>query len=146
MQRKPTYSSQVPFKGEYFFEICSLSLSVWKEFLIDHLLTGSIDTVFSIKELAKAFKKKHGSNGPGGQQGASRFPSNKTTIEEFLFQYRYKGKYKLGEVVDILDEVTHQKDSWGIKVDEEFFDKFSEGVGPSDMEMSDSDSEALDSL
>jgi hypothetical protein len=124
LERVPVNSNQVPFKGEYFFEVCSLSLSVWKEFLIEHLLTESIDTTFAIKELTKAFKKKHGQSGPGNQSGAVRFPSNRTTIEEFLFQYRHKGKYRLGTVVDIFDEETHAKDGWGVKVDEEFFENF----------------------
>lgn len=124
LARKPAHSGQTPYRGEYFYEICELTMTGWKAFLLDTLISApSSDHTFTFKELGKLFTKQTGSGGPAHLGGGkvSRFPAYKNTVEEFLFQYRYKGVYKIGKVVTIPSDIG--KDTWGVQVCEDFWDE-----------------------
>lgn len=123
LRRRPEHSGQTPYRGEYFYEICDLTMSGWKAFLLDTLLSAnSCDQIFTSKDLGKAFTRQSGGSAAhlsGGK--TSRFPAYKSTVEEFLFQYRYKGVYKIGKVVPITSDMG--KETWGVQVCDDFWEE-----------------------
>jgi hypothetical protein len=126
LKRVPTYSNQTPYKGEYFFEICDMSLTGWKSFLIGLLEKADEPTsLFSVKEMTSKFKKKD-SQGPAHlNTSTSRFPAYKPKVAEFLYQYRYRGEFRLGDIVDIYDS-EGKAVSWGVQVNRHLWEHLNE--------------------
>lgn len=116
--RRPKYSNQTPYKGEYYFEISGLSMAAWKAYIISSIATGRVDEDHNVNSLTKGFKKIS-----GGNDSSSKFPTTRSTIEEFLYQYRHDGLYRIGYVEDVYgdEEDPEAKTGWVIKPDKDYW-------------------------
>ncbi len=122
--RKPKYSNQTPYKGDYYFEISGLSMAAWKAYIIEALGTDKLEELHYIGSLLKGFKKIS-----GGSDSSSKFPTTRSTIEEFLYQYRHDGIYRIGYIQDVYEdeEDPEAKTGWVIRVDPEYWNYLRSG-------------------
>jgi hypothetical protein len=124
LNRQPKYDSQRPYLNRYFFELCELTMPDWKVFLRDFLgRAEEMDQQFEAKTIQDAFAKRDGNKLAAhfGQSGA-KFPTRRKTVEEFLYQYRYRGKYKIGETYDYMDN--NSRPRWGVEVNPDFWEAY----------------------
>ena len=116
LARKPKYTSRRPWKGEYFFDLCRLSMPEWKTFFIDYVVhEGVIGENIKLSNIAKHFKKVHGKE--------AKFIVRRGTVETFLGDYVHKGTHRLGYVVDAWDG-QRGRDTFEIVPNEDFLRKF----------------------
>lgn len=135
LKRVPKYSRHEPLKNAYFFELCRLSMSSWKSFIVDYLIDNAKDdSPITIKDLKKKFV--------GEYSDESLFPTKKTSLDTFFQDYLHEGKYRLGTTVQTKDK--SHRPCPGIKPNKEFLERFGVVYGQSSEE--DNFSLGLDSL
>jgi hypothetical protein len=95
--RKPVNSNMYAIKGDYYYFLCSLALSEWKNFIIRYISNwGRYDVPLKISKMSADFKVSH----PPVDGGKGlRFPDKSETFDEFLKDYKHRGEYYIGEVV-----------------------------------------------
>lgn len=106
--RKPKYSEHIPIKGANFFRVSDLALTEWQAYLREFLQNrGEIGKVIPITVI---FPIKSSSD-----KDSMKFPTKKPVIDNFLRDYRFQGKYKMGDLVDIPEsEIQGIEKSWGV--------------------------------
>ncbi len=95
--RKPKNSEYVPIKGENFNRVADLALTEWQSHLRDFVqANGVIKETIPISVIFPIAKSSERGEG-------MRAPTKKSTIENFLRDYRFLGKHKIGDVVDLTE-------------------------------------------
>lgn len=92
------------WKGERFFELAYNSLSEWRKFFVDMILSGLTNSEIDIKKAEKDYKKDN---------ARAAFPRNIGKIKDFFGNYRHEGKHYLGTVERI-------DGAWVVKVDPKY--------------------------
>lgn len=120
--RKPKHSSRKPLKGEYFFDLCRLSMPEWKTFMIEYIINeGVIGEPLKLSNISKKFKKVHGDE--------TSFVRRRGTVETFLGDYFHKGSHRMGTTEDSWDG--HRgRDTFVIIPDEGFLRAFGNNYKP----------------
>jgi energy-coupling factor transporter ATP-binding protein EcfA2 len=80
------YSNYTAFKGEHYYEVAKANMSEWQLYLEERLINGDED-YYAVPELAKDFRRLNRD---------LKFPVTSSTINNFLTDYMYKGKCRLG--------------------------------------------------
>ena len=93
-ERKPTVSEQIPIRGPNFNKVADLSMTEWQAHLREYVANNGVDKkilpIVDIFPIPKSTDRE-----------ALKFPMKKATIEEFLRDYRYQGKYKIGDIQEV---------------------------------------------
>lgn len=81
-----------PYKGEYFYELCYLSLKEWQKFIVDKIVSKEKST-YLLKDLQSDFRAEH------GERSGKYFPqTGSKTLIEFISDYAHMGRFKLGKL------------------------------------------------
>ena len=93
-EREPRFSEYTPIKGENYMRVTNLSLKEWQNIVKEYISNqGEEGVVIPISAIIPNERDK---NGP-------IFPNRKDTIDNFLRDYRYLGKYKIADVVNLTE-------------------------------------------
>jgi len=131
----PKYSNSHVMRGDYFEMIAFNGLSQWKQFIITTFKENPTSKPIFLKELKKDFKTFVGDD-------KQQFPQPKT-ISNFIYDYRYKGKYKMGEVTKKYDDRYNL--SPAIVLDEKFREVIIEELKAEGIEWKEKEMEGMDS-
>lgn len=123
IQRVPIYTSEEPYKGPLFYELCRRSLAQWQQFLVDFLANAaSPDDIFSLEKIKKAYNKSNGGGGFQPNGGGEKFIAKKKGISDFFSKHRegLDGEYRVGQIIDFEDD--NGRVAWGVKPDKDFWE------------------------
>lgn len=106
--RKPKYSEHTPIKGANFFRVSDLALTEWQAYMREFIQNrGEIGKAIPITVIFPI----RGST----DKDQMKFPTKKPLIDNFLRDYRFQGKYKIGDIVDLTDaEIGPLEKSFGV--------------------------------
>ncbi len=92
-ERKPKLSQYAPIRGPNFDRVADLALTEWQAHLREYVKTnGKAGEPLHITHIFPTPKE--------GDKDALKFPMKRSSIESFIGDYQYIGKYKIGEVID----------------------------------------------
>ena len=95
-QRKPKYSEHTPIKGDYFNMVADSAMAEWQTHLRDFVLKNGVEgEIIPITEIFPIPKS--------GQKEAFKTPTKRNTIDNFVMDYRYKGKYRIGDLREMTE-------------------------------------------
>lgn len=96
-ERKPKNTEYIPIKGRNFNRVADMTLTEWQVHLRDYVQNnGKIEGPIPISDIFPFDR--------GRKESAMKFPTNKSKIDAFLRDYRFLGKYKIGDIVDLSEE------------------------------------------
>lgn len=108
IKRRPTRSHMHAIKNDYYYMLCTLAMSEWKNFLIDYIAEkGEEGVSIPIKRISNAFKARFGQEEGTGR--GLKFPDRVQTIELFLKDYKHRGDTYIGSFVKEYDEDTNKE-------------------------------------
>lgn len=93
-ERVPKHTEYVPIKGANFDRVADLTMAEWQAHLREYVKSNGEEGV--VIPITKIFPVHR-------EEGGMKVPQKRSTIENFLRDYRYKGA-KVGDVVDIIPE------------------------------------------
>ena len=86
------FSNNVAWKGEYYFRIAKANMSEWQLYIEENILDERYENI-AIADLAKGFRRKY--------RDGLKFPMTTSTLTNFLRDYLYEGRYRLGDIEKI---------------------------------------------
>jgi hypothetical protein len=89
------FKNNTPWKGEHYFRIAKANLPEWQLFIEEYIIDNRCDSI-SIPDLAREFRKKF--------RDGLKFPMTTSTLLNFLRDYLYQGKHRLGDIEKVEGE------------------------------------------
>jgi energy-coupling factor transporter ATP-binding protein EcfA2 len=102
LKRRPVQSYMYAIKGDYYYHICTIAMSEWKNFIIQYIADRGVEGVpIEINKIRMAFKVREPEN-----ESAKfiRFPYKSQVFDSFLGGYKHRGAFPVGKLVRTVDD------------------------------------------
>lgn len=102
LHRKPKTDAQTPIRGEYYYKVSEMSLTMWQNEMIRYVIeNGEVGVSLQFEDIFKALK----------DNPMTKAPTRRDAIDNFLRDYRHRGVAKVGVTVDLATAIVPQKGS-----------------------------------
>lgn len=116
LNRVPKHNNIQPYKTEYFFDLCLLSMPEWKTTIINYAIEKMVPGIpVPISDIKLAMKAA------SGKASLDTWPK-KPKLSEFLLEYKHKGKHRVAYAVTAYDK--NSREVPGLAICEEFYEEF----------------------